>query len=343
MGFGSWGSVRGVRLAGNFSSGGALPAPGSVVLTVGEGDPVALRQLVNAREARRRHGVLDERRLVRDDAGDNHGRVRGQVSAEVGRHAAENLRDDIGKAQVELPARERDTAEQIGFSDLDLGAAVLAAVVARDFHGDGVDVIGGTRSGAQFSRADGEDPRAGADVENALAAREVFLEKRNHEAGRLMRAGAERHAGIHADDDLTRRRGIGLPCGDDRHPAKGNRLIILFPRLRPVLFVQPLNFEGDGDPERGKAVAKKRECVFRVLLLGEKAGDRDLGAVGGEQFLVDELAVHAVRREVAVILNHQSVIDHAHHGGDAVEVFRFAFRRQACPCASHIVFASSML
>lgn len=67
-----------------------------------------------------------------------------------------------------------------------------------------VDVDGQHLSGAQARRRNGQDAAAGAYIHHAHIALEVLFQQLHAHVGRLVRAGAECHAGVQFNDQILR-------------------------------------------------------------------------------------------------------------------------------------------
>lgn len=79
--------------------------------------------------------------------------------------------------------------------------------------------------------------RAAADVNAGVPLLQIFLQKDEAHACRLVDACAKGHARVHLDDPLPLPGLIGLPAGPDHQaPADMCGLIVLLPLVGPVLF-----------------------------------------------------------------------------------------------------------
>ena len=149
---------------------------------------------------------------------------------------------------------------------------------------------------------------------------------------------------LHFHHNFAFLRLIGDPGGiDDGAGADVQRFVILFPFVCPVLFVQTYQFDFRGKGKGGKAVAQEGDRVGKASFLGNVDGNRGDGAVAVEDFLVNQFAVngHEVFLDVAVILDHQTLVEHTHYGADRVKFFLRAGHTQLCPfhsCSFIIVF-----
>ena len=99
----------------------------------------------------------------------------------------------------------------------DLGKAVVFDIFLRHAHGHGVQVDGQHVARAHMGGGDGEDARAGAEVDDLLAGAHVFLDEAHAHAGGLVGAGAKSHAGVEFDDVVARLRFVIAPAGLDDH------------------------------------------------------------------------------------------------------------------------------
>ena len=161
------------------------------------------------------------------------------------------------------------------------------------------------------------------------------MHKTHDEPCRLVRPGAERHAGIHADDDLSLFRVVVFPCRDDRNSSERDRVIVFFPVLRPVVFLYVFAGDADGKTDRAEPLAQKAEDLGGMPLGRDEDRDGDLRAVGVQDRVVHQLTVHSVQRKVAVIFDQKSVVHLAHHGRNLFEIFHTASRGDLCPFAFH--------
>ena len=150
-----------------------------------------------------------------------------------GQHA-DGVGHDVGHGQV--------AGHGLAFAQVALhGAHAVLHMIQSDIftrHLDrcGVDIDGQHLSGAQTRRRDGQNAAAGAHIHDAHIAFEVLFEQLHAHVGRLVRAGAKRHAGVQLNDQVLRHGLIRLPGGlDHQMRADTEGLIILFPVFGPVL------------------------------------------------------------------------------------------------------------
>ena len=207
------------------------------------------------------YGCSDLIRSVDDDTGEDKGRAVLEILVDVGHHTDDYIGYDVSYAEVVLALGLVYALEKIGHAYGDVVASVILCVFSRYLDGYGVDVICIAGLGAELGGADGENARACADVEDSFATLDEILHNEHNESCGLVSTCAERHTGIHSDDDLALLGIVLFPCGNNCDLAEWNRLIILLPALRPVLLVHALDGYFVLDAERGESCLE----VYAIL------------------------------------------------------------------------------
>ena len=239
------------------------------------------------------------------------------------------------KISDRYPFREVNALQEVGNANGDIGTAVGKCVILCNLYCNGVDVIGVAPLCAKLRRTDGEDARAGTNVKKAHIFKGLVLHKTDNESCGLVSSGAECHTGVHLDDDLAVLCLVFLPRGDDCHLAERDGLVILLPAFRPVILVHALALDGGVDAKCRKALNDVCTVFAKVFLLGNEKRYLYGVLVCVKNGFVDELSVHTVKAEVGVVLNHKSVVKHAHHGCDGVKVAGVSHDGKFCPVSCH--------
>ena len=138
-----------------------------------------------------------------------------------------------------------------------------------------------------------------------------------------MGAGTECHTGIHQHRDLLRCGIVGFPHGHDHQPLAGlDGLIVFLPGVRPVVLTDAAAGNLRVDAALIQAGTDIQLRFSGRFLIGNKHGHGRRGAILLQQILVDQVTVHAVQIlfHVGKVLDHKGVVDHAHNGGNGIQM-----------------------
>ena len=189
-------------------------------------------------------------------------------------------------------------------------------VLGGDGAGVGVDVDRPDLAGAELARGDGEDARAGAEVEDARRRPRAQrrLEQHQAAAGAGVVTGAEGHAGIEDDRQPPGRHLADPRRMDEEAIADRQRREVRLPVLRPA----GVGDRAGLDPRPRQRRLQLGEPVEVALELGQR---RRLGEVGGDARRVAALLRLQARRAV-VEKEALDRVDQRRRGGDrdAVQV-----------------------
>ena len=169
-----------------------------------------------------REGLADERKVVHEQAREDERPAGGEQGADLGGPVDEQEGHQVREDEVERAGAQAPPA--VGANDPQPGAVERARGGVDDAGGLRVDVGGDDRSGAEAPGGDGEQGRAGAEVERPAQrpAGGQVLERAEAEPRRLVGAGAEGPPGIDDQHVGGRPDGASQARRDDEAPhAKG--------------------------------------------------------------------------------------------------------------------------
>ena len=168
-----------------------------------------------------------------------------------------------------------------GKGEFSVRNAVFPRILPRDADGVRINVERVDPRASELARGDGEDAGSGARVQHgdfpgsgAAQFGDAPVDRRQAGFCRGVLSGAETHAGVQLDDDLSRRRLEMLPGGGDRQRfGNDKRFEVDFPRLGPVLFFQLCTGEVSEMYAEGLKLRvlflKNPFCVERVFFRGK--------------------------------------------------------------------------
>lgn len=171
--------------------------------------------------------------------GQNQIRVRGRCARERGRQKTQGLRKNICKDQIVSAAHRRMT-QAGGYNRTHIGASAIGARVgARRFDGDRIDVAGGDGTIEQTGGRDGENARAGADVNDTArpAPSNGAIESAQAPERRAVMSGAKGQRGLDLDPDIIGAQLFAVMSAMDDDASRAYRFQAGERVLNPILFI----------------------------------------------------------------------------------------------------------